>query len=204
MGLCAAVLTIGLAATDAGPPRVVPPRLPLEAVTGGEVILQVSLGPVGQVKSIEVLKHSPGFTEPLEAAVRQWRFGPSETGGDRQVLVAGMFRPPTLVDVATPVPPAPAAGAAVPIPVRWERPAYPPTALGDGVVVVEVRVGAGGAVSDATVVHSSPAFDGAARDTARRWSFRPAVRQGVAEESTAYVVFGFRQPVVSSRPGDKR
>ena len=199
-----AVLIIGLAVTDAGPPQVVPPRLPLEAVTGGEVLLQVSLGPVGQVKSIEVLKHAPAFTEALESAVRQWRFGPGETGAERQVMVAGMFRPPTLQDVATPAPPEPREGAPVVLPFRWERPPYPPRALGDGVVVIEVRVGADSLVTEARVVHSSPAFDQAAMDTVRRWSFRPAVRGGVAEEATAYLVFGFRQPVLGPRPGDKR
>jgi TonB family protein len=210
MGSWSAVfLAIGLAAAQTGGFRVqvVPPTLPPEAVTGGEVLLKVTLSAVGQVRSMDVLKHSPAFTEALEAAVRRWRFGPGEgEAEERDVLVAGVFRPPTLPDVAGPAPPgAPAsAPATIPFPTRWERPPYPPRAVADGVVILAVTVGEDGRVQDVVSLLSSPAFDAAAQDAAKRWAFRPAVKGGAPVESVAYLVFGFRQPAVGRRPGEKK
>jgi TonB family protein len=199
-------LPLGAAAQDTPTAvQVFPPALPLMATTGGEVLLKASVTPAGFVQSVDVLKHSPGFSEALQAAVRRWRLGPPGPGEDpsgRQVLVAGMFRPPTLMDVATPAPPGPlsADSAAVPIPTRWERPPFPPRAVGDGIVILEASVGTDGSVEDMAVVLGSPAFDSAARDTARRWVFRPAVREGQPVESVAYLVFVFRQPLTPPLP----
>jgi TonB family protein len=72
---------------------------------------------------------------------------------------------------------------------------YPPNALGDGVSVIEVRVGSTGATGDVRVVQSGGGFDGAALDTAKRWRFRAAQRDGSPVVSFVYLVFGFRQPV---------
>jgi TonB family protein len=178
--------------------QVVTPTMP-GTLSGGEVLLKVGLSPVGQVRSIESLRQAYPFTEALEAAVQQWRFGPAEPGEgprERQVLVVGVFRPPSLYDLTPPVPlvPLQAVPATIPVPVRWERPLYPPRAIGDGVVVLEVHVAVDGKVEDVTILSPSPAFDGPARDAARRWWFRPAVWEGKAIPSVAYLVFGFRQP----------
>ncbi len=47
-----------------------------------------------------------------------------------------------------------------------------------------------------TVVRSRSGFDIAAVNAARRWRFRPATRDGQPVRSVAYLVFGFREPVV--------
>jgi protein TonB len=84
----------------------------------------------------------------------------------------------------------------VPRPTKLVPPFYPPTAVGDGLVVVEVHVDAKGKTDDVSVVRSSGAFDGAALDAARQWAFEPATRDGVAVPAYVYLLFGFRQPVV--------
>jgi TonB family protein len=178
--------------------HVVPPELPY-ASGGAEVLLKVSLSPVGRVRDTEAIRDVPPFTEAVDAAVRQWEFGPAEPGEgppQRQVLVAAVFRPPALYDLTPPGPlvPLEAVPATIPVPVRWERPLYPPRALGDGIVIVEARVKSDGGVEEVTVLLSSPAFDGPARDAARRWWFRPAVWEGKAIPSVAYLIFAFRQP----------
>jgi TonB family protein len=69
-------------------------------------------------------------------------------------------------------------------------------ALADAVEVVQVTVGVTGQVLTATTVKSVAGFDEAALATARQWTFRPARIHGRLEESYAYLVFGFRRPVV--------
>jgi TonB family protein len=83
----------------------------------------------------------------------------------------------------------------VPVPTTMVPPVYPPRALGNGVVIVELAVDASGAVKNTRVVRSAGGFDGAALDAARKWQFRPAQRAGAAVPSYAYIVFGFRQPI---------
>ena len=73
---------------------------------------------------------------------------------------------------------------------------YPPNALGDGTVLVEVTIDATSALTDARVKVSSPPFDAAALSAARSWSFRPARRHGNAVTTRAYLLFGFREPVI--------
>jgi TonB family protein len=190
------------------------PVLPVQAVGGGEVYLEVSVNSAGAVTDVKPLRTSSPFTEALTDAVGAWQFRPAEEAGepapgqtpdpsarkriDARVFLAGMFRPPTLnaptlgtpsVDVAAPSDDVPFPTAAVP-------PLYPLLARDSGVVLVEVRVGRAGNVIEANAVRSSPAFDAPALDAARRWTFRPARLHGAPVEAFAYIVFGFRQPVI--------
>jgi protein TonB len=115
------------------------------------------------------------------------------------VLVAGIFRPPILRQgPALGSPPATTGVASreVPSPIAPVNPDYPPRVLGDGVAVVEVLVGRDGRVESATLVNSAGGFDAAALEAARKWTFRPAERNGAPVTAYAYLVFGFREPVV--------
>ena len=193
-----------LAQSDAGTPaRIVAPRLPPGMDCGAEVLLHVKLDDSGAPEGIlGILDVSP-FAEALREAVRQWRLpAPPASDSAPDVLVAGMFRAACLLDLEglRPPPSAALAPRVLPFPIQWERPPYPPHAIGDGVVVVEVRVGEDGAARTATVVRSAPGFDDAAVETARRWRFRPAVRDDRPVPAVAYLVFGFRAPVVAPGP----
>jgi protein TonB len=68
-------------------------------------------------------------------------------------------------------------------PLSRAAPRFPPRAQRDGVtgfVVVQIRVGAAGEVTDVRVVDSQPAgvFDDAAIESVRRWTFAPASADG--------------------------
>lgn len=119
-----------------------------------------------------------------------------------RVLVAAIIRPPQLDDSPTigdpPVELAPPSDE-IPFPIITGSPRYPPLAIGDGVVLVEVLVGADGRGREIRVIEGAPAFGQAALETARQWSFRPARWNGAAVQAYAYLVFGFRQPVVGGR-----
>ena len=77
------------------------------------------------------------------------------------VRVGGNIRPPTRTQFA--------------------EPAYPPTARAagvQGVVLIELVVGADGAVSDARVLRSIPLLDQAALDAVRQWRYEPTLLNG--------------------------
>jgi TonB family protein len=83
-----------------------------------------------------------------------------------------------------------------PMPTVANPAAYPPLAVGDGNVIVEVTIDGAGLLTDPQVKVSSPAFDAAAVAAARTFSFRAARRHGNAVTTHAYLVFAFRQPVI--------
>ncbi len=178
---------------------------------GGEVLLELEVSSSGEVTGVTVLRKTPPFTDPLRQAVGGWRFAPARevleppeapVAVNSKVLVAGFFRPPTLYnapargeapeDVAPP-------SADVPFPVTMVAPFYPPTAYlhMSQMVVIEVEVGAEGKVTSSKVIRRAESLDAAATDAAREWRFLPARRDGKAVPSIAYIVFGFREPVVS-------
>jgi TonB family protein len=176
------------------------PQIPIQAVGGGEVLLELTVSSNGTVTAVRPLQTTSLFTEALTDVVPGWQFVPAQNEGktvDSKVLVAGLFRPPsintpTLGEVPTDVG-APSLDA--PFPTLTVMPPYPPLALESGVGLVEVQVDAAGAVIDAQTVRSAPPFDEAALDSARQWKFRPARIRGAAASAYVYVVFGFRQPV---------
>jgi Gram-negative bacterial TonB protein C-terminal len=188
--------------TEVSPP---PPTV----AGGGEVLLEVSVDVEGAVFNTRVLRHTPPFTDLLRQAVRQWRFQPAVEDGravPSRLLVAGVFRPPTLIgpavgetpkDVAQPT-------ADVPFPIEIVPPAFPPNVVIPGAgltgldaqTVVEIGVAADGKVQVARVLRTTAAaFDSPSLDAAGRWRFRGAGRQAFV-----YAVFGFRPPVVVGPP----
>jgi TonB family protein len=166
-----------------------------------EETLEVVVDATGRVAGMTPLRASPLPSDPLVPAVTDWRFRPAvDQGGavPSRVLVAAIFRPPQLYNTPTlgepPVDLAPPSGE-VPFPVATSAPPYPPLAVGNGVVLVEVLVGLDGRVREPRIVTAASGFDPPALDAAGRWSFRPARRNGRAVEVYAYLLFGFRQPV---------
>ena len=62
------------------------------------------------------------------------------------------------------------------------EPAYPQIARAagvQGVVILEVVIGADGAVSNARVLRSIPPLDQAALDAVRQWRYEPTLLNGV-------------------------
>ncbi len=176
------------------------PVQPPQVLGGGEVLLELTVGNDGKVIKGHTLRSTPPFTELLVDAVRLWKFQPAEDRGhevESAVLVAGLFRPPTLMGPAAGEPSKDVTppSSLIPMPYTIVPPDYPPGALADGVVLVEIIVERDGTVDAARVLRSSAAFDTAATDAVLQWKFRPARRDGKPVPSFAYVVFGFRQPV---------
>ena len=54
------------------------PPIPVMAVAGGEVFLEVAVGSDGAVTGVKPFRDTPPFTDALSGAVRAWRFEPAE------------------------------------------------------------------------------------------------------------------------------
>jgi TonB family protein len=197
------------------------PATPIMAVAGGEVFLELTVTAAGTVLRADTLRTTPPFTDAVIATVRGWRFRPAERTTMRitatptasvsalvtepvesKVLVAAIYRPPSLQAPTLGEPPRTIASAAseVAFPQTTATPGYPPLALSDGTVLIEVAVGTDGRVGEASVIQSAAGFDQAALDAARQWTFQPARIAGRLEETYAYLVMVFRQPVTGA-PG---
>jgi len=180
-------------------------------VGGGEVLLEVTVGPTGAVTNIKALRETATFTERMVQSVKTWTFTPSEVeipparrkpGGptteavETKVLVAGVFRRPSVIGITLgePIKDVATASADIPYPTSLVTPTYPPGTMSPGVVLVEVQVDARGGVASAKIRVPSPGFDSAAVSTAQQWRFRPARPGGVTASSVAYIVFGFPVP----------
>ncbi len=219
-GLCAwALAAAGTRPADAQAVEWTPPAFeagslpetPIDAVAGGEVLLEVEIDAGGLVTREIVLRETPPFTAAAQSAVAGWVFRPAEqtvrpASGDAggpvtrtipsKVLVAYIARPPALfvptlgdppVDIAPP-------SDAVAYPATTAVPAYPPLARDPGVGLIQVAVDEAGRVSDATVLRSAPGFDDAGLDAVRLWRFRPARIGGSLVTTRVYVVLAWRTP----------
>lgn len=179
---------------------------------GGQVMLELTVSADGSVLQSRPIRVTPSFTERIQSTSSGWRFSPAEAlldsrdqrpGGplthpiESKVLVAGVFRPPTMLgpsigesinEVGNP-------SDEIPYPLSVIQPLYPPNARDAGVVLVEARVNPQGAVIGAVVKVSSPGFDASAIDAAKQWRFRPARVGGVFVPSLVYIVFGFPMPL---------
>jgi TonB family protein len=189
------------------------PAMPSQAVGGGEVRLEVELDRAGRVTSMKPLRTTPPFADLIAGAVRTWQFEPAEeavpdparpgapparAAAPSRVLVAGLFRPPTLNTPTLGEAPRDVGAASdeIALPLSTTTPPYPPNALNGGVVLLEAMVDASGNVGRITVLQSIPPFDAPARTALESWRFRPARHHGDAVPSYVYVMFGFAPPVV--------
>ena len=184
------------------------PLMPVEAVAGGEVLLELDVSERGAVTRVRPLRTTPPFTRIVMDAVRSWQFAPArelvKAGGrssripvSSAVLVVAVYRAPVLVGPTLGEPPKEVSppSSAVASPAMMPAPPFPPHALLGGTVLLEVRIDPDGAVENVIVVQAVPPFDEVAVKTVREWVFRPARPNGVRAPAVVYVLFGFRAPV---------
>lgn len=190
------------------------PIIPVMAISGGEVALEVAVNRDGAVTGVKPLRSTPPFTDAVAAAVRGWNFSPAEdallpepgqpidTRTRRpmasKVLVLALYRPPAIFEGTLGEPPktvgTPSEGVAVPTSPAT-MPGYPPNALFNGVVLVELSVTDDGNVKGAKVVRSAPPFDQLALEATTTLGFRPPRVHGRSAAANVYVAVAFRQPI---------
>lgn len=211
----AALALSSAAATYAQPLKFTPPRL-LKAelpaipaptiVGGGEVLIEAIVDRTGRVTRPIVLRATPPYTQMVLDAAATWRFEPARTIGpdgvetavEMPVAIAGVYRPPILMNAPTIGEPPkdwskPSGDVAYPI--STQMPNYPPQARDEGVVLFEVALNDAGAITEARSVASTGGFESAARDALAQFRFRPGSYRARPVPATTYVLFGFRAPV---------
>jgi TonB-like protein len=209
------------AVVSAQQPSYTPPRLvrgdlpglpPATVVGGGEVLIEATVDQNGALTHPIVLRSTPPFSNIVLDAVSRWRFAPArattpdgkETAVDSTVLIAAIYRPPTLMNGPTlgdrPRDLADASSSS-PYPVSTVAPSYPPQARSGSVVLYELSLDENGQMKNMRGIGSDSGFDAAAKDALIQWKFRGASVRGRPVPSLAYVIFGFSEPVVSPGPG---
>jgi TonB family protein len=179
-------------------------------VGGGEVVLELAIDADGRVARVNLVRSTPPYGDALVRTVRDWRFEPATNQSlDRrvavasQVLLAAVFRAPTLyAGPATGVPPLVQGPPSEHLPQidSLVVPAYPPTAIGDASVLVEIELPAGSDPSAYRLLSPTSGFDDAALDAVRAWRFTVPRATHTVDPLFVYAVLGFRSPVVPAKP----
>src|SRR4029077_1708736 len=117
------------------------------------------------------------------------------TGGDgqRAVPAPGEIRPA----VASPGPLRVGGLIAAPSKIKDVRPEYPAAAQYarvQGVVIIEVTLGADGKVAQTKILRSIPLLDAAAEDAVKQWQYTPTIVDGKAVPVVMTVTANFSLP----------
>jgi TonB family protein len=199
------------------PPRIVfadlPAPPPPMAVGGGEVLVEAIIDRSGTVTRPVLLRSTPPYAQMVLDAIARWRFQPARATGpdgvdasvEAPILIAAVYRPPTLLNgptIGEPPKDVAVASRDVAYPAGLVTPAYPPNALTATAetLLFEILLDETGGITEVRPIASNPAFESAARDALMQMRFRPGLARGRSAPSTAYVLFGFRPPVVISTP----
>jgi TonB family protein len=173
--------------------------IPYGVRAAGIVMIDVGVDAQGMAGDSRVLQDVAPFTGLIQNPLPGWKFQPATQDGTAvasRVLVVGVYRPAMLEFAApsTPQLPAPDPQSAVPIPTGISIAPYPPNAMNDAAVMVEVQLDDQGAVQDARALDGAAPFSDSALTAARQWTFQPARRNGVGVPARVYMFFSFRQP----------
>jgi TonB family protein len=192
------------------------PALPPPTVVGGgEAMIELDVTSAGAVRAAKALRTTPPYTAALIDATKAWRFTPAEIGNqnptpppgeakwkavDSTVLVAAVIRAPALIGPTLGETPRDVGSESdtTPFPFSTPAPQFPPRARDEGIVMIETTIDVRGEPTNNRVVRSSAAFDDAALAALRQWRFRPARILGATTPTLAYVIVGFRQPVLGA------
>ncbi len=170
--------------------------VPFATQSGGIAAFSLSVDETGAVTGLQPVQEFAPYGDLMRSALPKWRFQPARSQGQpvaSQVLVLGLFRPPTLAFAAPENPRYKDTQAPdeVPWPTSVTPPNYPANASGSPMVIVEVDVSSNGSVAGARVATEPTAFDSAAVDAVRSWTFRAASRNNRDAASRLYVVLLF-------------
>jgi outer membrane biosynthesis protein TonB len=195
-------------------PRLREARLPTqmpEAFGGGEVVLELTVDPRGTVTRVDRVRVTLPYADLVASSAVEWHFEPATVVIDGRptaiaapVLVVGVFRPPSFYAGPSPGVPAQtlhAPSARLPRLQSVAMPAYPPTATGNGIVLVEIEMTGRAQPRTYRIVGPPSGFDTAALDAVRAWRFEAPQFADASDRLFVYAVVGFRAPLApDTRP----
>jgi hypothetical protein len=180
---------------QSGGVTVIEPAYPAGAYQGGTVVAALEISD-GSVRRVRILSGDKPFVGPATAALRQWHF--PKDRGDRPALVIVNFRGPNLYAVGDKSLGTMRVPDSLPRPKGVVEPKYPPNSLGQGGVIVHLKLTPKGSVSESEVLKGSGDLTQACTDAVREWKLDPPKSSsGTAAGSDAYAICVFRQPVLT-------
>ena len=189
-------------AVEFEPPRLqrsAPVAHSLNIVASSWVTMDLEIDAKGRVR-VRALEGLKPFQDMALASVRQWAFTPARTEQpvESRASVVFLFRPRDLFAGAAPQLPKPSSSHAdrPPLPLRLSDPGYPKTSVGEGAVVLELRVGQTGTVESVQAVTTVAGLTEFTEKAVRTWRFDPAMRKGKAVPGTTIAVVFYLRPVL--------
>jgi TonB family protein len=179
--------------------NAIPPLPPLNSPFAGVVVIDVTVDSGGNVQKASVVSGAPAFVQASLDAVQQWKFGAAPDGVEpRSVAITFLYRPPQLFSFGGMQLPESRIASTRPASPRlvYDAP-YPVNSVAEGVVILELRISADGAIEQINTVRDIPPLTRAARTAVAAWKFSPAVRDGRPVEGTSIVAISFLRPVTN-------
>jgi TonB family protein len=173
----------------------VDPEFPPNSVLGGTVVAELHFV-AGGVKNVKILSGDGPFVNSCKSALEKWHTD-SKLESDELIIVH--FRQPYLFYLSNPREEIHAAKPkkSLPYPIYIVQPSYPPDALAQGSVVLQLDISAEGQISDVHIVKSLGVLTQTSIDAVRQWKFAPARdTRGNATASHAYAVLVYRFPLI--------
>jgi Gram-negative bacterial TonB protein C-terminal len=199
------LLAIALVRTllvQATPPQLllaVPPIPPLNTPFGGVVVLNVAMDSAGTVRNISTVAGASPFLKPSVDSVRRWKFTSAVDSSKKFVVSAVFLYRARQIFSSGPgiyLPQAPPASNQPPLPEFISDAPYPVNSVAEGVVILELKIGANGQIEQIRTVHDVPALTDAARQAVAGWKFSSARTGGKAVEGISIAVISFLRPVI--------
>jgi outer membrane biosynthesis protein TonB len=181
---------------------------PMNSQQPGFVTLDVRVDSSGSVQNVAVVRDVPPLTAAVQSSLNGWQFSPAKMDGQTIAGVVGVtvaFNPYNPSGVGLPgesLQPASSAATGDFHPAQVQKAhyaIYPPNTVASGAVVLNVRVGADGAVHSVTSIGDKRALTTPSVNAVQTWTFAPATYKGQAVPSDVAVIFVFASPEAGTR-----
>jgi TonB family protein len=191
--------------TPAAAPQLVTedvPAIPRQTVETGLTVVAGVVQADGKMADIRLLSGQPPFVEPSTMTVRDWSFDTTNHPVHQPVSAVFLYRPQTVLSARSfsfslPVNCCGPNDTRPPVPTTIVDPGYPVDSVGEGSVIMQLRVDVEGVVQAVDVIRRAPSLEQAAVQAVRSWHFSPAMQNGIAVPGTCIAVITFQRPVLS-------
>ncbi len=173
------------------------PSYPPLGTNGGAVVAELHLSQ-GTTTEVRVLSGQEPFVSSARSALLRWNLAVSPRRSRALAIVC--YRGPGLFDLGSTAQEISHGdrNKSLPYPKTILPPSFPPNSLGEGGVVLKLRVETDGSISEVKTIRPDGSLTAASIEAVREWKFSPARdEQGNKVPSEAFAVFVFRPPVLA-------